>query len=206
MSRVKIKRAKQRIAQAAAKPPLPPIAAFERARAVADEQSRLDIITPEQRAKGCYTDGNRPVNRGGTPVARWVAAGKLSETQALAIALCYRLWDLTGVKQRTTASYDDLIKGGIDNVDYRAVTEIEAKEDLARITGYFRAPMNQWWALFENVCRFDEPAGVAGSRLANCIGKSADTAERRAYLIVCEVSDTIAMKERLIPNVRILAA
>ena len=203
MQRTKVKRQKQQNRLEVA--PLPPIAAFEQARAVADAQSRLDIITPEQRAKGCYDGGGRIVNRGGTPVARWVAAGKLSETQALAIAVCYRLWDMTSVEPRTTASYDELIPGG-DDLDHHAVTTLEAQKDLYEIIDYFPAPLNAWWKVFENVCRFNEPAGVAGSRLANCVGKSADTAERRAYVIVCLVADKIAERRRLIPNARIKVA
>ena len=187
------------------KPPLPPIAAFEHARAVADAQSRLDIITPELAAKGIVTGGKRPINTGGTPVARWLQAGKLSDTQALAIFWCWRLWDLTEMKQRTTASYDELIPGGNYDVEHRAITKIEADQDLTKIKSYFPAPSDRhYWETFENVCRWDEPAGVAGSRL--CEYTSSFARVRRAHLIVCEVADTIATKERLIPNARIRVA
>lgn len=168
-------------------------------QSLAQQQADLDIITPQQRAKGTYAgDGRRIINRGGTPIMRWIDAGKLSETQALAIQTCYRLWALTGLEQRTTANYGERIPGAGDN-DARAAVEIEAREDLHRIQGYIPAP---YWAVFENVCRFDEPAGVAGSRL----GFGNRSAEDRAHTTVCFVADLIAMRERLLPVSRILAA
>lgn len=180
---------------------LPPVAAFEHAVRVAAIQSRLDIITPEQRAKGTYDGERRIVNTGGTPVMRWIKAGKINETQALAIQLCYRLWDLAGIRQRTTANYGEQIGGEGDPVEWRAVTEIEARENLHRVQDYFPGALKGYWSVFENVCRHDEPAGVAGSRL----GFGARSAEDRAHTIVCFVADVIAMNERLIPNVRMMA-
>lgn len=165
---------------------------------VAERQSHLSIITDAQRAKGTYEGDRRIVNRGGTPIMRWLSAGKLSDTQALAIQTCYRLWAICGLEQRTTAAYGERIASSDVADDHRAATVLEAMEDLARIESYIP---NSYWQVYENVCRFDEPAGVAGSRLGSNRG-----AEDRAHTIVCFVADMIAMKERLVPVVRIVAA
>lgn len=156
------------------------------------EQSNLDVITPEQRAKGTYVGERRIVNAGGTPIMRWIAADKISDTQALAIQTCYRLWALVGTERRTTASYGERIASSLDHEDRMATTKIEAREDLYRIQEYVP---KAWWQVFENVCRFDEPAGVAGSRL----GFGSRSAQDRAHTVVCMVADIIAMNERLIP-------
>lgn len=161
-------------------------------------QSVIDVITPEQRAKGTYEGERRIINRGGTPIMRWIASGKISETQGLAIQTCYRLWALVGLEQRTTASYGERIAGG-DASEQRAALLIEAREDLYRIQDYIPAP---YWEIFQNVCRFDEPAGVAGSRM----GFGSRSSEDRAHTVVCFVADIIAMKERLVPVTRIAAA
>lgn len=180
--------------------PLGPIAAWERAVALDEQQSRLRVITPEQAAKGTYQGhGRRYVNRGGTPVARWVAAGRISDAQALAIQLCLRLWAVAGVSQRTTATYGERLPPGGHMSEAQALREIEARKDLRRIEGYVPA---RYWEVFENVCRFDEPAGIAGSRLGEC-DKAAEVAART---IVCFVADVIAMKERLLPTTRIRVA
>lgn len=164
----------------------------------ARQQSELLVITPEQRLKGTYEGERRIINRGGTPVMRWLASGKISDTQGLAIQTCYRLWALVGLEQRTTAEYGERISGSADISDERSAMLVEAREDLHRIRDY--VPPG-YWSVFENVCRFDEPAGIAGSRLGSARG-----AEDRAHTIVCFVADIIAMKERLVPVTRILAA
>ena len=69
-------------------------------------------------------------------------------------------------------------------------SEIEARDDLKRMKGYFPP---QHWDVFENVVRFDEPAGVAGSRLE----RAPSTRETAARLCVQFVADVITMKERL---------
>lgn len=175
-----------------------PLQRLHDARQSAEAQGAMDVITPEQRAKGGYEGERRIVNRGGTPIMRWIAAGKLTETQELAIQTCYRLWTLTGLEQRTTAAYGENIASVGHETERRATLLIEAREDLHRIQNYIPAG---YWQVFENVCRFDEPAGVAGSRLGSSRG-----AEDRAHTIVCFVADLIAMHERLVPVTRILVA
>ena len=81
----------------------------------------------------------------------------------------------------------------------RTLNLIEAREDLYRIMNYTPRP---YWDVFENVCRHDEPAGIAGSRL----GFGSRSAQDRAHTIVCFVADVIAMREGMLPTVRILVA
>jgi hypothetical protein len=125
------------------------------------------------------------VNRGGTPVARWKAAKLLSESQVAAIDHCERLWSMLGGKSLVA----DLSKipgsgGG------SGWAEQEALDDLRRIKGYFPA---KWWSVFENVCRFDEAAGFAGSSLTDCRNDQVTAARTTVQF----VADIIAMKERL---------
>lgn len=160
----------------------------------------LDGPTPEQMAKGnvsridmIHADTAQRVtvhvNRGGTPLARWLDEGKLTDNQQRAIAHCLYLWRMCGLEQRVTANYGERIPGSVDS-EMRASNEIEAREDLHRIMGYFP---RTWWQIFENVIRFDEPAGVAGSRL----GMGSRTACERAHTAVCLVADIIFDRERL---------
>lgn len=159
----------------------------------------LQTPTPEQLAKGAYgrkfvmhvdsaTETMAYVSRH-DPVERWIASERLEDGQIAAIRLCQRLWSLAGVSQPVTAAYGERIPG-TGNVELRAVNEIEAREDLHRIEDYFPA---KYWAIFELVCRFGEPAGVAGSRLGYGDRSGAD----RAHTVVCFVADKIAEQERL---------
>lgn len=160
----------------------------------------LDGPTPEQMARGGYERedfihadlGQRVtahVNRGGTPVARWARDGRLSETQLLAIRHCLYLWGMACKEPRVTASYGERIPGS-GSSEHRAANEIEARQDLHRIQDYIPRP---YWSVYENVVRFDGPAGMAGSKL----GFGDRTAEARAHTTVCFVADLIAMNERL---------
>lgn len=171
-----------------------------RQREVAEAKKRGP--TPEAVAHGDYVEATVldpsgetrnlakvSINRGGTPVARWQAQKRLSDTQELAIAYCLRLWEIAGYKVRVTASYGEKLAGSGD-ADRRATCEIDARAGLHRIQDYIPKP---YWSVFEAVVRFDEPAGVAGSSLAN----STRNAKHTAYLAVCFVADLIAMKERL---------
>lgn len=160
----------------------------------------LDGPTPEQQEQGGYVRtefihadlGQRVIayiNRGGTPVMRWIEDGKLSDSQQRAIAHCIFLWQRCGLEQRVTANYGERIPGGGNN-ELRAANEIEARDDLHRIKGYIP---RAYFEVFENVVRFDEPAGVAGSKL----GFGNRSACDRAHQVVCFVADIICMNERL---------
>ncbi len=156
--------------------------------AVARVQSELDVITPEQRAKGSYV-GTRIIVNNHDPIERWKAAGRLTQGQQVAIELSQRLWRLVGLEQRVTASYGERMPSSA-SIEFRALTEIEAREDLHRIQDYVP---KSYWDVFENVCRYGMPAGVAGEAL----GFGERSSQDRAHQIVVFVADIIVMRERL---------
>jgi hypothetical protein len=163
----------------------------------------VDGPTDAQQANGDYvrssvpspSGGNRVaqvyINRGGTPVARWHHAGKLDDRQLAVIQWCQRLWSITGQHQRLTAQYGERTMPS-HSVELQAIKVLAANEDLDRIKGYFTG-LDAWWNVFENVCRFDQPAGFAGAAL----GYGSRSAEDRAHTTVCFVADIIATKERM---------
>ena len=124
-----------------------------------------------------------------SPVERWERAGRLSDTQMAAIGLVRALWERCGLRQKITATYGERLPLSASN-EWLAVHEIQARRDLTRIERYVPA---HWWECFENVCRWDEPAGVAGAAL----GYGSRNAETRAHMIVVCTADLIAREERL---------
>lgn len=138
------------------------------------------------------TKAHTKINRGGSPVERWIASGKLSQGQQVVIATCLYLWRLSGLRQALTANYGHVV-GGLSCAEHRATTELEAREDLRRYQGYFPGPLAVYFNVFENVVRHGIPAGVAGSELS----KSTRTADARAHQVVCFVADVIATREGL---------
>ena len=129
------------------------------------------------------------VNRGGTPVMRWFRAQRLSLRQLAAIEWCQRLWHILDIAPPITAQYGAQIKT-TGCADFAAVKWLAADEDLTRI----RRHVSQGaWSTFENVCRFSQAAGVAGSEL----GFGPRSAEVRAHTIVCMVADAIIEREGL---------
>ncbi len=156
--------------------------------------------TPEQIAQGGYERKFVTHVETGTvttahisahsPVQRWKRAGRLSDSQIDAIALCEALWAKCGLRQKLTASYGERMPLGCDN-EWIAVHEIEARRDLKRIEGYC-VPWQ--WEVFENVCRFDEGSGTVGAAL----GFNGSKATMAATLMVIRcVADIIAREERL---------
>lgn len=156
--------------------------------AVANDQSVLSVITPEMRNKGTY-EGERRIVNNHDPVQRWITSGKLTESQQHAIGYVRRLWEIAGLERSVTANYGHVASGG-GCAERRAAIEIDAREDLHRIQDYVPA---QYWSVWELVCRFGEPAGVAGSTM----GAGGKSAQARSHTIVCFVADIVAMKERL---------
>lgn len=165
---------------------------------VANDQSELSVITPEQLAKGSYRPSDekgvgRRYQNNHDPVQRWKAGRKLTQPQVVVIDKCRALWSITENKaiQKVTATYGERMATGGSN-ELGIIALHDAEVDLKRITGYFKG-LETWWNIFENVVRFGEPAGVAGSQM----GAGGKTAQARAHIIVCFVADIIAMKERL---------
>ncbi len=125
------------------------------------------------------------INRGGTPVARWTHAKLLSDSQQAAIAHCVRLWSM--INGRSLVAVLDKIPGSNHGDGYN---EQYALSELASMKAYIPS---KYWGVFESVCRFDEPAGYAGSRLTDCTNDQTATAR----VVVQFVADIIAMNERL---------
>lgn len=121
------------------------------------------------------------------PVERWLRDGRLSDSQEVAILAVRRLWRLTEQVRPVTANYGERI-GGTSHIESRAITEIEAREDLHRMQEYVPKP---YWDVWENCCRHGMSAGVAGAEL----GFGTRSAQDRAHQIVCQVADTITWKE-----------
>ena len=161
----------------------------------------LDGPTEAQKANGQYERGTfihaetargvTPfINRGGTPLARWRES--LSDTQWAAIQHCIALWETLESAPSVTAKYGERI-GGASSAEGNVLRVIQAREDLWRIIDYFPGPLRTYWQVFENIARFDMPAGVAGSALS----ESSRTNEARANQVLRFVADYIAMRERL---------
>lgn len=157
---------------------------------------------PEQIARG-YTAGfvmddnglkaMAYQNTGHDPVARWCNAvpAKLDQRQKAAIDTVRRLWEIVGISQRVTASYGERTAGSI-STELCSLSALEAKQDLARIEGYFSG-VRAYWDVFQNCCRFGMAAGVAGSD----IGCESKTGQVRALTIVAFIADIIADRERI---------
>jgi hypothetical protein len=151
------------------------------------------LVNPFAAAHGDYARdgraGRSPAmrNRGGSSLDRWEAKDLLSETQLAAIAHMQRLWRLVDAGQRTTTNWNQTIFGTGGEGHF---LEVQARADLHRIREGFPPA---YWDVFENVVRFDEPAGTAGSRLSS-VRRSGVEAAR---LIVSLIADTIYMRERL---------
>lgn len=164
-------------------------------------KEKLDTPTPEQMAKGGYQrryvthveDNTKAMAHISlhSPVERWLKGGRLSDSQYAAIELVRRLWRLAGLYQKLTATYGERIPG---NTEAATHAEIDARRKLHALQDCIPGGAGSgYWMVFEQVCRYDEPAGVAGSRL----GYGTRSGAERAHTIVCMVADIIAEEEGL---------
>lgn len=166
--------------------PLERASRFARERE-ANEQAQAPLVNTYASQHGVYERNLKfVVNRGGTPIARWKACGSLDDHEIAAIEHCWNLWGRAGSQSGLVMDLNKI--PGMPGGD--GMAQHEALSDLHRIKGYFPA---KWWDIFENVCRFDEPAGVAGSKLAN----NKDEHVAAARTAVKFVASMIAWKERL---------
>lgn len=128
------------------------------------------------------------VNRGGTAVERWIAndkVGLFEEGQQRAIRYTQGLWVRADGNLRAVDTTRDIVDEHIDGLSQQ-----EALDELCWLKE--RLPRNHW-EVYENVCRFDEEAGVAGSRLASNSRSAIDAAKTS----VAFTSSLIAMWRRL---------
>lgn len=152
-----------------------------------------DTATDEVKAMGDTERVNGiEYNHGGSPVTRWRNAKMLKPVHEAAIAYCLNIWGWIGTIPRTTALYGERTSPSSDAGDSGRVilAKLNAQDSLARVQGYVTTSQ---WNIFENCVRWDEPAGVIGSRL----GFGTRTAGTRAHQTVCLVAEIIAHKEGL---------
>ena len=114
-----------------------------------------------------------------TSVDRWLSLGGpgFEEPQRRAIDHVRSLWTITGSGPRVTAHYDGLRiprgpGGGADERENYLST-------LHALQRYEREFPRYVWEAFERVVRFDEPAGLAGSRMAK------NAAQQQAHAKAC---------------------
>lgn len=132
------------------------------------------------------------LNRGGTAVERWLSSDEkrpssqrlFGESERRAIHYCQNLW--TRAEGNLAA-----IDPSMDRVDAPlGWAQQEAMCEIKRLAERVPAP---FWACFENVVRFDEEAGKAGSRLASNSRSAIDAAKTT----VAFTAGLIAMWRRL---------
>lgn len=111
------------------------------------------------------------VNRGGTAVERWIAndkAGLFEEGEQRAIRYTQGLWLRADGQLKAVDTTRDVVDDYIDGMSQQ-----EALDELGKLKGRVPRP---YWDCYERVCRFDEEAGTAGSRLASNSRSAIDAA------------------------------
>ena len=139
------------------------------------------VRVPLRDANGVTTETTL-LNRGGTAVDRWHRDGQLTDLQVKAIEHVQGVWERAATVGGLV--FDPLKIPGSSGGD--GLAQQEALDDLAR---YRRDVPGRYWDVFEAVCRWDEPAGTAGSRLAT----NSRAALASARLCVAFVADLVAM-------------
>ncbi|MGR6328946.1 hypothetical protein ACU5AX_07770 [Sphingomonas sp. XXL09] len=102
------------------------------------------------------------LNRGGTAVEQWFGrdpAGLFDEPQQRAIRHTQALWSRADCQLRAVDHSRDVVDNQVEGMSQQ-----EALDELKWLKDRMPRP---YWDVFESVCRFDEEAGVAGSRLAS---------------------------------------
>jgi hypothetical protein len=112
------------------------------------------------------------INRGGTAVDRWIygdRAGIFEEPQQRAIRYTQSLWARADGQLRAIDHTRDVV----DNLA-EGLSQQEALDELKRLKDRMPRP---YWDVYENVCRFDEEAGKAGSRISSNSRSAVDAAK-----------------------------
>jgi len=127
------------------------------------------------------------LNRGGTAVDRWIANDKnelFGESEQRAIRYTQNLWVRAEGNLKAIDHSADVVDAPL------GWSQQEALVELGKLTERIPRP---YWECFENVCRFDQEAGVAGSRIASNSRSSIDAAKTT----VAYTASLIAMWRRL---------
>ncbi|API59533.1 hypothetical protein BSL82_09590 [Tardibacter chloracetimidivorans] len=122
------------------------------------------------------------LNRGGTAIERWMNESPnmlFAEPQKAAVRYCQTLW----------LRADGLValQPGTDRID--APLGWSQQEALSELSTFKRRIPAKYWDVFENVCRFDQEAGTAGSSLSTNKRSAVDAAKT----CVAMVASLIAM-------------
>jgi hypothetical protein len=167
------------------------------------------LVPPERRRHGIYEIGKITVtegdfgpnekgersvviNRGSTTVDRWHATGALHERQMDAVKLYRWAWHMTFSETRVTMNWSAFasmpMRGGGLTLEHFIATAIEARETLAEMDRdiFGRLPHARFDS-WQNVVIFDEPAGLAGSRLGFSGRDSAQTAALTNCQLICDL-------------------
>lgn len=153
------------------------------------------LPTPEQLARGMdrdfvtHAETNTKAmtyrNKESTVLAKWMQEGGtgFEHGACRAIADCQTFWERMG-GPKLTAAYGERIAASTHGEGYTAQ---EAADEIA-----FRKKMvpRPYWDVFEDVVRHNEPAGRAGSKLANNTPQQIQAAKT----IVGFVASVIAMR------------
>ena len=186
--------------------------AGRRPRAVAAVE---DLVTPEARRHGAYGASSLSVtagelsgvapgkhkvvlNRGGTAIDRWILSerkledGQHRHFEAPAIAAIERCRTLWMAAEGLGSSWA-IERVDVANDDGGGFAQAEALATLADYKDRLGARLRPYWEVFENVVRFDQDAGVAGSSIAGNKRSAID----QAKVVVAFVANLIAMWEGL---------
>lgn len=153
--------------------------------------------TPEQMAKGNITSGfvvhvdtwtTAKAHRVSNQLDQWFAEGRpgFEDGARAAINWCQARWEARGIIGRQCANYSPTSGTGGGNT----LRDIEMRDELDEMKALFPP---RYWDIFENVCRWGQPAGVAGSDQAN----NNPQAISAARAIVGMIANMIAMELRL---------
>ena len=127
------------------------------------------------------------INRGGSALERWIGSdrsGMFGEGEQRAIRYCQNLW------ARAEGNLRAIDPGAERLDDIMGWSQQEAIVELKKLQAMVPRP---YWDVYENVCRFDEEAGTAGSRLATNSRSAIDAAKTA----VAFTASLIAMWRRL---------
>lgn len=117
-------------------------------------------------------------------VDRWLAEGGpgFEEPQRRAIDHCRTLWHRLGSCGNLVANYEG-VGGGSDGSGW------SQHEALAQLAEYKKDFPVYVWSVFENVCRFDMPAGTAGSHLAKHLPQQIQAAKSCVGFVASKIAE-----------------
>lgn len=168
-----------------------------RKRVVPQPIEELVAPTPEQIAKGnivsryqvhVETWTTAKAHKVSNQLDQWFDAGLpgFEAPARAAIEWCQARWEAWGVIGRQCANYSPTSGTGGGNV----VRDVELRDELDEMRAMFPPA---YWRVFEGVCRWGMPAGVAGSDLA----RNNPQAISAARAIVGLIANMIAQRKGL---------